>query len=114
MLRLFAKRETLAMLYTNIKTGLTIFPQLRPGPDVQLKEILAAFWRFFNDSSAALKIPGVSEFALTHDPYRFYARADGVHKLFLLMSSEAVSMDAVSITASEVLKNVLNKLDTSI
>lgn len=31
LLRLYAKRETLAMLYHNIKTGNVIFPQLRPG-----------------------------------------------------------------------------------
>ncbi|KAJ3214930.1 hypothetical protein HDU67_001018, partial [Dinochytrium kinnereticum] len=40
LLRLFAKRETLAMLYHNIKTGCTVFPQLRPGPEVQQREIM--------------------------------------------------------------------------
>ncbi|KAJ3194590.1 hypothetical protein HK101_002347 [Irineochytrium annulatum] len=53
LLRLFAKRETLAMLYHNIKTGSTIFPQLRPGPDVQQREIMSSFWGFFCDAVMA-------------------------------------------------------------
>ncbi|KAJ1562613.1 hypothetical protein HK096_006973 [Nowakowskiella sp. JEL0078] len=50
LLRQFARRETLAMLYHNIKTGCTIFPQLRPGPEVQQNEILQSFWGFFCDA----------------------------------------------------------------
>ncbi|KAI8618393.1 hypothetical protein BC830DRAFT_1226878 [Chytriomyces sp. MP71] len=84
LLRLFAKRETLAMLYHNIQTGHTVFPQLRPGPDVQQKEILGTFWGFFYNASSTLKIPGVSEFSITRDQYRFYARSEGVHKLYVL------------------------------
>ncbi|KAJ3350792.1 hypothetical protein HDU83_009421 [Entophlyctis luteolus] len=74
LLRLFAKRETLAMLYHNIQTGWTIFPQLRPGPDVQQKEVLHTFWSFFYNASSSLKIPGVVEFGVTKDQYRFFAR----------------------------------------
>lgn len=50
LLRLFAKRETLAMLYHNVKSGNTIFPQLRPSPEVQQKEILSNFWFFFSEA----------------------------------------------------------------
>jgi hypothetical protein len=50
LLRLFAKRETLAMLYHNIKTEITIFPSLRPGPEQQQQEILAEFYNFFAES----------------------------------------------------------------
>ncbi|KAJ3245375.1 hypothetical protein HDU78_009475 [Chytriomyces hyalinus] len=106
LLRLFAKRETLAMLYHNIQTGHTIFPQLRPGPDVQQKEILNTFWAFFYNASSTLKIPGVAEFSITRDQYRFYARLDGVHKLYILFATDAVSSDSVPSIASETLKNV--------
>ncbi|KAI8803458.1 hypothetical protein BJ742DRAFT_683162 [Cladochytrium replicatum] len=84
LLRLFAKRETLAMLYHNIRTGCTIFPQLRPGPDVQQKEIMSSFWAFFSDASYCLKVPGTTECSTTRDQYTFYARSEGVHKLFVL------------------------------
>jgi mRNA-degrading endonuclease RelE of RelBE toxin-antitoxin system len=50
LLRYFSKRETLAMLYHNIKQGHIIFPQLRPGPDVQQNEILETFWWFFGEA----------------------------------------------------------------
>ncbi|TPX51606.1 hypothetical protein SeLEV6574_g00178 [Synchytrium endobioticum] len=50
LLRMYAKRETLAMLYHNIKTGTSIFPQLRPGPEVQQKEIMNSFWTFFSEA----------------------------------------------------------------
>lgn len=69
LLRLFAKRETLAMLYHNIKTGQTIFPLLRPGPDIQQKEIMDSFWSFF---SSNLQVPGLNQFSLCKDQYRFY------------------------------------------
>ncbi|KAJ3005885.1 UNVERIFIED_CONTAM: hypothetical protein HDU68_004361, partial [Siphonaria sp. JEL0065] len=106
LLRLFAKRETLAMLYHNIQTGNTIFPQLRPGPDVQQKEILSSFWGFFYNASSTLKIPGVSEFSIAKDQYRFYARSEGVHKLYVLFSTDAVSAESVPSIAGEILKNV--------
>jgi hypothetical protein len=38
------------MLYHNIKSGNTVFPQLRPGPEVQQKEILSTFWNFFAEA----------------------------------------------------------------
>ncbi|KAI8593462.1 hypothetical protein BDZ88DRAFT_474603 [Geranomyces variabilis] len=106
LLRLFAKRETLAMLYHNIKTGCTIFPQLRPGPEVQQKEILSSFWGLFSDASASLRVPGVTEFAITRDQYRFYAKSEGVHKLFILMATDSVSSEAVPSIASDVLRNL--------
>ncbi|KAJ3110017.1 hypothetical protein HK100_003176 [Physocladia obscura] len=96
LLRLFAKRETLAMLYHNIQTGHTIFPQLRPGPDVQQKEILRSFWGFFYNASSTLRIPGVSEFSITRDQYRFYAR----------FATDAVSSESVQAIANEIMKNV--------
>lgn len=50
LLRLFAKRETLAMLYHNTKTEVTIFPSLRPGSETQQANILAEFWSFYAES----------------------------------------------------------------
>ncbi len=114
LLRLFAKRETLALLYTNLKTGNTIFPALRPGPDVQQKEILGAFWGFYSDASSSMAIPGVTEFSLARDSYRFYARyidmltffrTDGIHRLYLLLANEATLND-VPLIAMDVLKNL--------
>ncbi|KAI8925798.1 hypothetical protein BC831DRAFT_459476 [Entophlyctis helioformis] len=107
LLRQFAKRETLAMLYYNIKSGATVFPALRPGPEVQQKEILDAFWGFFSDASTALRIPGVTEFSICRDSYRFHAKAEGIHKLYVLLANDSSSMDPPSIVA-EILKNVRN------
>ena len=50
LLRQFAKRETLAMLYVNSRTGRILFPQLRPGPEIQQQEIMDAFWWFYNEA----------------------------------------------------------------
>ncbi|KAJ3035112.1 hypothetical protein HDV00_004334 [Rhizophlyctis rosea] len=83
LLRLFAKRETLAMLYHNIKTGNTIFPQLRPGPEVQQREILSSFWSFFSD-----------------------ARSEGVHKLYMLLATASVAAESVPSISSDVLRNL--------
>ena len=54
LLRNFAKRETLAMFYHNIKSGYCVFPQLRPGPDTQQQEIMKAFWWFFGEATYAV------------------------------------------------------------
>ncbi|KAJ3101673.1 hypothetical protein HDU97_001214 [Phlyctochytrium planicorne] len=106
LLRLFAKRETLAMLYHNIKTGSTIFPQLRPGPEVQQREILNSFWNFFCEGYASLKVPGVNEFSTSRDHYRFYARSEGVHRLYLLLASESVNFETIPAIANDTLKNL--------
>ncbi|ORY29463.1 hypothetical protein BCR33DRAFT_793032 [Rhizoclosmatium globosum] len=79
---------------------------LRPGPEVQQKEILSTFWAFFYSASSTLKMPGVTEFSIARDQYRFYARSEGVHKLYILFSTDAVSAESVPSIASEVLKNV--------
>ncbi|KAL2917294.1 hypothetical protein HK105_202958 [Polyrhizophydium stewartii] len=105
LLRLYAKRETLAMLYSNIKTGATVFPALRPGPEVQQREILDAFWCFFSDASTALRTPGVTEFAMCRDAYRFYAKSEGIHKLYVLLSSDTQLADIPTI-AADILKNI--------
>ncbi|KAJ3121301.1 hypothetical protein HK098_003790 [Nowakowskiella sp. JEL0407] len=104
LLRQFARRETLALLYHNIKTGTTIFPQLRPGPEVQQTEMMQTFWGFFCDANTALRIPGVSEFGITRDQYRFYVRSEGVHKLYMLFATESVSSESVAAIATDVLK----------
>ncbi|KAK5667362.1 hypothetical protein QVD99_005968 [Batrachochytrium dendrobatidis] len=107
LLRLYAKRETLAMLYNNTKTGATLFPELRPGPEVQQKEILNAFWTLFSDASNALRVSGVTEFSICKELYRFYARCEGIHKLYVLFSSETSFMDVPN-AATEILKNIKN------
>ncbi|KAJ1334444.1 hypothetical protein BSLG_007599 [Batrachochytrium salamandrivorans] len=111
LLRLYAKRETLAMLYTNSKTGATLFPELRPGPDIQHKELMEAFWGFFSNASTALCIPGVTEFSICRDLYRFYAKCEGIHKLYVLFSSETSFTDA-PVLASDILKNVKNMISS--
>ena len=50
LMRMFAKRETLAMLYFNSKTGISVFPQLRPGPEAQQAELLDTFWLLFAEA----------------------------------------------------------------
>jgi hypothetical protein len=74
LLRSYAKRETLVMLYQNLKNGNVIFPSLRAGPETQHKELLNNFWTIFADANYALRIPGVTEFCLVKDSYRFYAK----------------------------------------
>lgn len=115
------------MLYFNAKSGTTIFPALRPGPDVQQKEIISSFWGFFSDASSALRAPGVTEYSISKDSYRFFARftlsfhfllwfdllkqcngfvrTEGVHKLFIMLTGDTPSAD-VSQIAAEILKNV--------
>lgn len=106
LLRLFAKRETLAMLYHNIKTGCTVFPQLRPGPDVQQKDIMHSFWNFFCEASGNMKIPGITEFSISRDQHKFYARSEGVHLLYVLYAAESVGSNSVAQISSEILKNI--------
>jgi hypothetical protein len=38
------------MLYHNIKSEVTLFPQLRPGPEQQQQEILREFWHFYAEA----------------------------------------------------------------
>ena len=105
LLRTFAKRETLAMLYHNVKTGTTLFPNLRAGAEVQQRELLDVFWGFFSDANTALRIPGVAEYSIVKDGYRFYAKSETVHKLYLLLGNESLA-ESPAVIANEVLKNI--------
>ncbi|TPX34190.1 hypothetical protein SmJEL517_g03057 [Synchytrium microbalum] len=106
LLRMYAKRETLAMLYHNIKTGTSIFPQLRPGPEVQQKEIMNSFWTFFSEAVSNLSVAGVTEWSISRDQYRFYARSEGIHKLYVLFTAESMSAPSANV-ASEILQSIL-------
>ncbi|KAI8897677.1 hypothetical protein BC833DRAFT_592690 [Globomyces pollinis-pini] len=109
LLRLFAKRETLCLLYHNIKTGNTLFPTLRPGPELQQQEILKEFWTSFAEASIHLKSPGVKEFSIVRDSYRFFAKSEGIHKIYLLLANESISTDGNQI-AMDVLRSVRQHL----
>ena len=50
LMRTFAKRETIAFLYHNLKSGLTIFPAPRSGPALHKAELLGVFWLFYADA----------------------------------------------------------------
>jgi hypothetical protein len=61
------------LLYHNLKTGITIFPSLRAAPETQQTELINTFWTFFSDAGLSLRLPGVQEFSVVKDRYRFYA-----------------------------------------
>ncbi|KAJ3306108.1 hypothetical protein HDV03_000342 [Kappamyces sp. JEL0829] len=105
LLRLFVKRETLALLYNNAKTQTTIFPSLRPGTDAQHKEILEEFWSFYGDASIHLNSTGVTEYSAVRDVYRFYCRSEGLHKIYLLFANESLASEPSQI-ASEALRSL--------
>eukprot|EP01137_Pigoraptor_chileana_P000237 Opistho-2@36072 len=88
LLRHFATRDTVAFVYHNIRTGVTVAPELRPGPDVEKKLTLRAFWRCFADASPLLAEGGITDFGLTRDGYRFIARLDGIHEMYVLYPSK--------------------------
>jgi hypothetical protein len=69
LLRLFAKRETLALVYHNLKTGQVLSPQLRACPENQQRDILDTFWKCFAGQGS----PGMAEYSITRGLYRFYA-----------------------------------------
>jgi hypothetical protein len=73
-LRLFAKRDTLALLYHNTKTGLVIYPDLRAAPDAQQREIQTVFWQVYGQCAQAFSMAGVNEFGVGKDSFRFYGR----------------------------------------
>lgn len=106
LLRLFAKREVFALLYVNIKTGNTIFPQLRPGPEIQQREIINIFWNFYYQTCSFIKIPGVNEISINKDQYRFYAKTESVHRIFILYSSEFIKPENIVTTTNEILRNI--------
>lgn len=106
------KRETLALLYHNIKTETTIFPSLRPGTESQQSEILQEFWTCFGDASVLMSAGGVSEYTVVRDNYRFYSRfgwvygrTEGVHRVYLLFANDSLASEPAQI-ASEALRSI--------
>lgn len=83
-LRFFTKRETLAMLYCNTKTGSVIFPQLRAAPPNIQDEILDIFWWGYNATNRTTNIKGITELQLKRGEYTFHAWLDGIHQLYIL------------------------------
>lgn len=118
MLRTFVKRETLALLYHNMKSRYTIFPNLRPASDSQQKEILDEFWTYYGDAIVHINSNGIQEYTVTRDSYRFYCkyvflffmingigRSEGIHRIYLLLSNDALISEPSQI-AADALKNI--------
>jgi hypothetical protein len=57
------------LFYQNLKTGLTLFPTLRPGPEIQQKEIMEQFYNFFYGH---MSLSETTSFTATKDGYRYY------------------------------------------
>ena len=118
-LRLFAKRETLCMLYRNTKTQVVVMPVLRPGPEMLHKEIQGCFWRCFCDAMQSMQVAmvqgsgtTVTEYSCVRDGYRFYTKVDGVHQLFLLLGG--TSLDQVAGVYKDVLKSVIQRTEVTL
>lgn len=106
LLRLFAKREALCLFYHNVKTGHTISPQLRYCSEIQHQEITGVFWSCFCEASRFLAVPGIKEFSLIKDQYRFYARSESIHRIYLLLANDSISAESVPAISNEVLRNL--------
>lgn len=98
LLRLFAKRETLAMLYHNSKTHQTLFPTLRPSSDDHQRLILDTFWNLYAEASVKIN-SGTSEYSLVKEDFKFYAQSEGSEQIYLLFSMESLSRDPSQIAA---------------
>jgi hypothetical protein len=93
-------------MYHNIKTGLVLMPELRPGPESQQRELVKALWSGVSESSASLQVGSTSDWSITRGQYRFYARYDGIHKLFVLLASDAVKGEEVAFKVEEILTSI--------
>eukprot|EP00128_Syssomonas_multiformis_P010918 Colp12_sorted_trinity150504_noHs@27307 len=99
LLRHYATREAILFVYFNQRTGVVVAPQLRPGPAVEQKQAAAAFWWFFAHASSLLSSSGLSDLSMTRDGFRFYARSDGVHQMFVLFSEQVKSEQTEELAA---------------
>lgn len=107
-LRQFAKRDTLALLYHNVKTGLTLMPTLRPGPEAQNVEIMRGLMSCINECSPHLAVPGTSDWLVYRRQHLYFARTDGVDRLFILISltNGTMSVDDVFKKADDIIKSI--------
>ncbi|RKO97199.1 hypothetical protein CXG81DRAFT_18332 [Caulochytrium protostelioides] len=89
-LRLFAKRETLGLIYHNLRTGAALCPVLRPASALQHAAIRAALAAHFTAASARFeRQPGLSRICDVSEGGLYnYAVAEGPHRLFLVVSLE--------------------------
>lgn len=91
-----------------------MFPSLRPGPEIQQKEIMQAFYNFF---CGQMSLSGTSSYTVTKDGYRYYAlyflvsyfRSSGVDRLHLLFP-ETVPLESLELKSLEILKGINNLL----
>ncbi len=81
-------------------------PELRPGVDSQQKELIKALWSGVSESSGSLQVGSTSDWSITRGQYRFHARFDGIHKLFVLLASDAVKAEEVGFKIDEILMSV--------
>ncbi|KAJ1498119.1 hypothetical protein HMI54_012949 [Coelomomyces lativittatus] len=106
LLRQFARREVLLLLYLHTKTGAVVFPRPRPLPESQIKEVYSIFWSLFGECKSLLSIQGTRDITVCRDYYRFYAEIDTDYELFLLFTAEGVNPDQLVTHVSEVLANL--------
>ena len=105
LLRHFATRDTLAFIYYNSRTSMTVCPEFRQSPDTEKKLLLQAFWWFFAEISPLIEKQGISSVTMSRDAYRMHAVVDGVHSMYVLFS-EDVPLESIDTLTSEIMKKV--------
>eukprot|EP00033_Pygsuia_biforma_P002897 GCRY01003195.1.p1 GENE.GCRY01003195.1~~GCRY01003195.1.p1 ORF type:complete len:409 (-),score=67.99 GCRY01003195.1:331-1557(-) len=107
LLRHFAGRDVLVLIFHNTRTGAVYSPQLRPGPSVEKMQIQKAFWWFFTQVSQ-LQSSEFNQVRLEKDLYKFVATTfpQGL-TLYLMFSNESTDLDKA---ANEVFNRVAIRL----
>eukprot|EP01135_Chromosphaera_perkinsii_P003155 Nk52_evm44s236 gene=Nk52_evmTU44s236 len=105
LLRHFATRDTLAFIYYNTRSCITVSPEFRQAPDTEKKLLLKAFWWLFSEVAPLIKRHGISSVTMSRDAYRLHAFEDGIHNLYVLFS-EDVPLESIETLSHDILRKV--------
>ena len=110
LLRHFTGQDTVAFVFTHIRSRFTVAPSPRPGPASETRKAMQTFHWFYSRASSVTAQAAMSNLLLSHDGYSFHSTLKDDVALHVLYA-DTVKMEDVETLSAEIIANAGRRLE---